>query len=290
MINIAIALIGTAYSALTDIKTGYVSDPLAHLMIAFGAVFVILAYPLQQALWIYAIAVAVFGLGFAAYSFGQIGGGDVKLFTALSLLIPFWPLQMAPIDAALGITPAIPNYPFIVSIFLLSGIIYMFFISIIYLRKIYALGRKIEDFKKKTTMGFVYMLVLIPLFAYWMTFSAMMIILFFPMALTMLLIPFKDDMVKHFFAMKKKVEDLDDDDVLALECIDEKTIDKLGLWRKTFTPWELKKIKAKAKKAGIRQLTVCENLPKFVPYILAALVLNLLFGDLFFYIILTSLG
>ena len=113
-----------------------------------------------------------------------------------------------------------------------------------------------------------------------------MALLFVPMITTFLILPFKNDILKHFSIERKKIRDLDDDDVLALEFIAEKTKKKLGLWRKTFTPPELRKIKAKARKAKIRTVMVCEDLPKFVPFILISLIVNLLVGDILFYLLL----
>jgi hypothetical protein len=289
MINIIIALVGTLYASYTDVRTGFVDDWLSHLMIGLGVIYVILTFPVADAVFIYAVAAAVFGVGYLAYIFGQMGGGDVKLFTALVLLIPFYPQQMVPIANSVGITPVSPGYPFILPVFLVSGILFMFFISIIYLRRITKISKKIKDFEKKMTHGIFYAAVFSPFFIIWFIYSPLLVLLLVPVSATMMLMPFKDDIVKLFFAEKKKISDLNEDDVLALEMIDSKTKKKLGLWRKTYTAVELKKIKERAKKHRIHTITVCENMPKYVPYIFMSLVINLFLGDAFIYLLSTGL-
>lgn len=288
LIGLIVALLGVAYSSYTDIKTGEVSDRLSHSMIGIGAIIVAFTYPLSTAVWILAMAGVVFGLGFLMYIFGQMGGGDVKLFAALTLLVPYYPDSIRPFISSLGITPIASNYPFIVSVFILSGIFFMLVIPLFYLKKIFAKQTRIPEFKKKLAFGLVYCVILSPILYLWFGMSRYVTILFVPMFFALLIIPFKDDIVVLFFARKKKVADLNDDDVMALESMNKETIAKLGLWRKTFTPPEIKKIKERAKKYKIGTVMVCENLPKYVPYIFLSLILNLLAGDVFLYLF--SLG
>lgn len=288
LIGVIVALLGVAYSSYTDLKTGEVSDKLSHSMIGVGAILVAFTYPFWQAVTIMGIGVLVFILGFILYIFGQMGGGDVKLFTALALLIPYYPESLRPISEALGITPVSSNFPFIASVFVLSGIFFMLFIPPIYLRKLYSKRKKVKEFGKKILTGIVYCLILSPIVYIWLGISKLIAVLFIPMFFALLIVPFKDDVVVLFFSRKKRVSDLNDDDVLALESMSRETIAKLGLWRKTFTPPELRKIKARANKYKIRMVMVCEDLPKYVPYIFASLVINLLVGDIFIYLLTLS--
>ncbi len=288
LIGLAVALVGVAYSSYTDIKTGEVSDRLSHSMIGIGAIIVAFAYPLATSVWILAMAGVVFGLGFLMYIFGQMGGGDVKLFTALTLLVPYYPNSIRPFIGSLGINPIASNYPFIVSVFILSGIFFMLVIPLFYLKKIFAKQAKIPEFRKKLAFGLVYCVILSPILYLWFGMSRYVTILFVPMFFALLIIPFKDDIVVLFFARKKRTADLNDDDVMALESMSKTTIAKLGLWRKTFTPPEIRKIKERARKYKIATVMVCEDLPKYVPYIFISLILNLLAGDVFLYLF--SLG
>ena len=284
LIGVVIALLGVAYSSYTDIKTGEVSDRLSHSMIGLGVILVVLGNPLNTYVWYLLAAAVVFILGFIMYIFGQIGGGDVKLFTALALLIPAYPKSLVPLVQSLGITPLVSTYPFIVSVFLLSGIFFMLVIPLIYLRRIFSKQDKIKGFRKKIIHGLVYCAIFSPIIYLWLQLSPLIALIFLPMFFALMIIPFKDDIVVLFFARKKRIADLNDDDVLALECIKPATAKKLGLWRKTFTPPELARIKALAKKHRITTVSVCEDLPKYVPYIFLSLILNLLAGDVFLYL------
>ena len=285
IIGAVIALLGVAYSSYTDIKTGEVSDRLSHAMIGLGAILVAFSFPFWQAVTIIGLGILVFALGFILYIFGQIGGGDVKLFTALILLIPYYPASLRPLSEAIGINPVPSTLPFIVSVFILSGIFFMLFIPLIYLRKLSAKRKKIKDFRRKVITGLVYCAILSPILMIWFMKSIPIALIFVPMFFALMIIPFKDDIVVLFFARKKKIAYLNDDDVLALESMSKTTIAKLGLWRKTFTLIELKKIKERARGYKITTVMVCEDLPKYVPYIFASLVLNLLFGDVFIYLL-----
>jgi hypothetical protein len=285
LIGVIVALLGVAYSSYTDLKTGDVSDRLSHSMIGIGAILVAFSFPFWQAATIIGLGILVFALGFLLYIFGQMGGGDVKLFTALTLLVPYYPASLRPLSEAIGINPVSSALPLIVSVFILSGIFFMLFIPLMYLRKISAKRNKIKDYKRKILTGLVYCAILSPILFIWFMKSTPIALIFIPMFFALMIIPFKDDIVVLFFARKKKIAYLNDDDVLAVESMSKTTIAKLGLWRKTFTTLELKKIKERARKYKITTVMVCEDLPKYVPYIFASLVLNLLFGDVFIYLL-----
>lgn len=284
IINLAILLVGTSIAAYTDYKSGIVPDKLSHFMIISGVILAPIVY--NDLLFVYGVAAVVFGLGFAMYSFGQLGGGDVKLFTAIALLVPFYPEIMQPVVRAIGISPALPVYPFIGSVFILAGLIGpMFVIPIRTHFRLIKNKNKIPDFSKKVRKGFLLVFVLIPLLILWFSLAPAFIVIFIPMGITISLLPFKEDMIRLFYSEKKLITELNDDDVLALEEIDEEMKEDLGLWRKTFTPPELEKIKKKAEEKNYEEIKVCENLPIFVPYILLAILINLFFGDAFFYLV-----
>jgi len=284
MINLAILIIGTGIAAYTDYKTGIVPDKLSHFMIASGAILAPIVY--NDLIFVYGVAAAVFGLGFLMYSFGQIGGGDVKLFTAIALLVPYYPEVMKPLAEYIGINPVSPVYPFVGSIFILAGIIGpMFAVSIKSHYRIFKNKHKIDNFSGKVRKGILLGMLLIPFLVLWAYLTPAFLVLFIPMAITLSLIPFKDDMVRIFYSVEKPISELNDDDVLALEGIEEQKKEDLGLWRKTFTPPELKKVKKKAEEKGYEKVLVCENLPVFVPYIFIALLISLIFGDAFFYLV-----
>ena len=284
MINVAIAIVGTALAAAHDFKTGYISDLLTHTMMICGVVLMPILYP-TNFIYGYIVAAAVLAIGFAAYAFGQLGGGDVKLFTALALLLPFYPTMFQPVASQFGITPVVAPYPFIVTLFLTAGIIgSLIFIPTYYMAKLVRIRGRVKDFNKKLVKGIAYSALISPVFIMYAAWFPGFLLLFPPVALGLVIIPFKNDTLEHFSIKPKAVKDWDDDEVIALEFISDDVKKKLGLWRKTFTDRELAKIKERAKKYHIKRLPVCAELPRFGPFILISLVISLFFGDMMLYV------
>ncbi|NYZ79799.1 prepilin peptidase, partial [Candidatus Micrarchaeota archaeon] len=288
LIPVIVALVATAVCAYDDWKTSYLNEKLVYALLGFSLLWTILFSQNIGSTLI--IAGAVFAVGFIAYAFGQIGGGDVFLFTALALLLPYYPASFAPVAQSLGFAPVVNSpFPFVVSVFLLAGILGpMLFYSVRYFAKIVKIRNKVKDFSKKITKAVVYSALLLPVFYMWLSFAPALALLFVPMVTSFLILPFKDDIIKHFCLERKIVSKIDDDDVIALEFMSEKTKRALGLWRKTLTKPELKRFKALAKKAKITSIPVCENLPKFVPFILISLIINLLLGDVLLYLMVNA--
>ncbi len=290
MLNILVALLGTAYVAYTDWKTGYMPDKVTHAMIAFGIIWALL-FMQNDLVYVFGLAAVVFIVGFLAYIFGQLGGGDVKLFTAIALLLPSYPKELVPILNSIGIHPVFAAYPFILAVFLFAGLLGpMFFTSISYLSKLYQIRRKVKDYQRKVLTGVAYSVLFIPIIYLYGGVLPSIYLIFLPMVTAFLLIPFKNDVLEQFSIEEKDISKLNDDDIIALEFLSESTKKKLNLWRKTFTSPELKKIKEAAKKVKIKRIKVYENLPKFGPYILISLIVNLILGDVFLYVLFNSLA
>ncbi len=283
MIGALVALVGTAIAAYTDFTTTYIPDKLNYAMIAIGLAYVWLSFPVPEAISFTAIAAAVFIVGLILYIFGQLGGGDVKLFTALALLLPQYPVDIAQINF-LG--PLVAPYPPVVSIFFAAAVISMVFVPLGYLNKLYHDRKRIKSLQKKMSHGIMYSAATIPVFYIWSLFSVRALIIALPIMLGAFTLAFKGDILERYIAKKKKVKDLNEDDVLALELMSESIQKKLGVgMRKTFFDSELKAIKARAKKNKVSTVLVAENLPTFGPFILAGLLLTLLFGDAFLWLV-----
>jgi len=265
MINIIIAIIGTLYGAYTDLKTGEIPDWVSHTMIILGFIWTLFAYQMSQWFSIWLIAVIVFVIGYLMYVFGQIGGGDVKLFTALTLLIPFYQHEI---------------YPFVLPVFIASGLLFMVVMPVQYFLKIIKMKKKIKDFNKKITRTMIYEIILFAFLIFWIINFGIVGLIIIPLMVAASIMAFKEDIIKLFFAQKKEIQKLDEEDVIALELIDEKIKKKLKLWRKTLTIHELNNVKRLAKKYRLKTIIVCEDLPKYIPYIFVSLILNLIFGDL----------
>ena len=88
----AAALVGSSVAAAWDLRTTEIPDPIPYAMIAIA----LLVYGYQSIVqWDYmplansiAVGAVLFGFGYALYHFGQWGGGDVKLLSAIGFLLP----------------------------------------------------------------------------------------------------------------------------------------------------------------------------------------------------------
>jgi Flp pilus assembly protein protease CpaA len=273
----AAALAGTAAVAYVDARTGFMPDEVTYAMIGIGLLWLPFAFPLSEAIFYYAIAAAVFVVTLAAYLFGQLGGGDVKLFTGLALLTPVYPAVVAPLSP-LG--PVAAPYPFIISVFFLAAVVAMVFVSGHYTLRLWRDRREISGWSGKVGQGLLYCAVIGLLMLAWSVFNFRMLVFGIPLLLGGFVLAFKNDILKRYVVMYKPVAALNDDDVLASELYPERLKAALGVGaRKTFTVYELRGLKARARKAGIKRLLVAENLPRFGPFILASLLVNFLLGD-----------
>jgi len=283
MVSVLIGVLGCLAAAITDYKWGIVPDKLNYVLIATGALLVFLRFDLSGMLLVYGVAAAIFLLGLLAYTFGQFGGGDVKLFTAFVLLIPWYPSFLFKINP---LKPVVAPYPFLISVFFVAAVIAVFFVSLQYIVKIVRDMAEIKDFKSNALKGVMLCLLFLPLFAIWLYLKPVMMLIIVPLVFGSFLIPFKRTLLEKYITIKKKVKDLNDDDVIAIELLDDEVKEKLGLSsRKTFFNVELDKIKEAAKKNRIKEIVVSEYLPKFVPYVFVSLLINLAFGDAFLWML-----
>ncbi|MCK4884333.1 MAG: prepilin peptidase, partial [Candidatus Diapherotrites archaeon] len=135
--KIAVAVIGTFYSAIVDAKTKLVPQKTVYSMITLGIILTLASFDVTYILSTFFMAAVVFGIGYIVYYTGQMGGGDILLFTALVLLLPTNPLS--PFTETTS--NALISLPFILPIIFVSAYLAMTFMSPYYLIKI-ALDQK----------------------------------------------------------------------------------------------------------------------------------------------------
>lgn len=124
LISLATALVGSSIAALWDLKTTEIPDEIPHAMIIIALVI----YGVQSYLeWNYSpilssaiVGLSLLALGFLMYHFGQWGGGDAKILSAIGFLLPQWPSQtMLPFP-----------FNYLMNVFLV-GAVYMFFYMVV---------------------------------------------------------------------------------------------------------------------------------------------------------------
>jgi preflagellin peptidase FlaK len=115
LITTIIAILACLYASYSDLKQGIIPNKLTFPLIGLGILLNgIYAFMIGD-LWFIIICVVVTGviftLGYLFWKMGAWAGGDVKLFTALAALLPFYPALVS--YQILGVSfPLEGSYPF----------------------------------------------------------------------------------------------------------------------------------------------------------------------------------
>lgn len=123
----SIALVGSAIAGAWDLKTTEIPDVISHLMIVLALAFWSIQSYLLNDYWLIAqsllVGLSLLGLGFLMYYFGQWGGGDAKILSAVGFLMP---------SNILGSARLLLPFPvsFLVNVFLL-GAVYMIIYALV---------------------------------------------------------------------------------------------------------------------------------------------------------------
>ncbi|MBC7111886.1 MAG: prepilin peptidase, partial [Methanothermobacter sp.] len=115
LLSVFIALLVCFYASYSDIKRGIIPNRLTFPVIGLGLLLNGIRALMESDPWIFiytAIFTAgIFALGYILWRMGAWAGGDVKLFTAVTALIPFQPSLV--IYSFLGWAfPVTASYPF----------------------------------------------------------------------------------------------------------------------------------------------------------------------------------
>jgi preflagellin peptidase FlaK len=121
LISIIIAVVACIYASYSDLKEGVIRNNLTFPLIAIGIVLnAIYVFTSTASIFLLIECVVVTGvifvLGYIFWKMGAWAGGDVKLFTALAALLPFYAIPLYPSIVnyqILGVPfPAEAVYPF----------------------------------------------------------------------------------------------------------------------------------------------------------------------------------
>jgi len=254
-----IALIGTALASYTDIKTGLIYDEITYPMIAFGLLFNLVEFNLNAFL----LAAVVFVIGYLLYFGGKIGGGDVKLFLGLALLVPFVGGQI-----------------FILNVIVISGIVSILFLSVYYLIKYAKAGISIEDNKQGIVKAIILLFVFFVYFYFGLSnnlFSINFIIFIgIPIFFALTFVAFEHGIKKNFFLKKIELKNLEEDDLIATEFLDEEIRKNLSLKFKGIID---KNVERKLIQLKVKNILVYRGLPKFAPFVLIGVIISVFFPD-----------
>jgi Flp pilus assembly protein protease CpaA len=267
VIRIILLLLAVALAAYFDYKTGYIYDWISYPLIAIGLILNIFTYSWKSLIPIVLISAGIYLFGYFAYYFGKIGGGDIKLFIGIHMILPY-----------------LNNQLLIFWVIILSSLLSVMFVSISYAFK---LNKKIKINKvllKKKKSKIFKSAILFFVFLAFVIFATstgdmpkIIYITIPPMFFGSIIIIFEDEVKKYIYLKQKPVAKLEEGDVFASEFATKELITKLKLGKRTVL--EKEDIK-RAKLLRLKALPIFDNLPRFGVYILLGVLCVLIFGSL----------
>lgn len=274
MVRIVLALVGTAIGAWYDVRNKK-NVPDAFLYMFLGIALVINLFDPSEFISRAPIALLVLAVLYVMYRFGQIGGADILILAAIYSAVPAItsPLLSSPqIDES--ILPI--HLPSILSLFAVAVFIFSVVMVVKYLplavRKTVAGKTKIG----KSAIAQVAALIIAYAALIVTTSNALGSIIsinyYVFVGVVLFIVAFLvlyKDMIMESMIKTRAVES---EDILALERIDKKTIDKYKLER-LVTEEQLGRMKKLKSRWPVFEL------PVFIPYLLIALIAYVLFGD-----------
>jgi preflagellin peptidase FlaK len=172
LISIIIALAACIYASYSDLKEGVIRNKLTFPLIAIGIILnAIYVFTSTADLFLLIECVVVtafiFVLGYIFWKMGAWAGGDVKLFTALAALIPFYAIPFYPAIVSYQILgtqfPVVATYPFPITLIINSILsilpfllIFVFYIAV--KNKPHLIGKllsPIKEYKKNLVLTLV---------------------------------------------------------------------------------------------------------------------------------------
>ena len=99
-----------------------------------------------------------------------------------------------------------------------------------------------------------------------------------PVAFALVFLALEKGIKKEFFLKKIKLEEMDEDEVIAFEFMSKKEQEKFDAIKKVIEKKEIEELNKK----GVKELLVFRDLPRFGPFILIGVLLALAFPNLVF--------
>ncbi len=246
-----------AVASYTDVRKGMIFDWLTIPMIATG----ILLNAAEGQLLGIVIGAIVFIIGYAVYYAGKIGGGDVKMYTAAAMLLPFY-----------------GNELFVIGLVLVSSIASVVLLSTYFLARYFPKGirmrENMEGIQKALLMGAAILLYLAATVHFGLLRKETALLLGVPAFFGLLYVGLEKGIRKEFFLKTVKLSELEEDEIVALDFLDEKTKKELGMKIKGVLG---KKEIEKLKQAGIKEVPVYRRLPPFAPFTLIGAIITFLY-------------
>ncbi len=269
VIRILLILIAVGLAAYYDQKTGYIYDWISLPLIGLGLIINVFTYYFVDVLEICVIALIIYVFGYIAYYYGKIGGGDIKLFIGIHMMLPFFYGQL-----------------FIIWAIIASSLLSVLFVSISYIIRLYDKIKLTNKFWKSKRWLIAKSLGLFLIFAAFVVVAVVVgnmpqiiYITIPPMFFGSFIMIFEDEIKKYIYLRKKPTAKLEEGDVFASEFATKELKAKLELGKRTVLE---KEDIDRIKKLKISAIPIFDYLPRFGIYILLGVACVLLFGYVLF--------
>jgi len=208
----------------------------------------------------------IYGVGYLFYYFGKLGGGDIKLFLGINLLLPFVNGQI-----------------FILWVLILSSLSSVLIVSTKYIFILFKKlsSKKIKLIFKERVYKILFYFVILLFFIYILNrsiiilgFSKWCLFILLPILTGLFSVIFEPEIKKYIYLREKPLSEVEEGDVVSFESLSSEMIKKLNMKnRQVIEENDLLIIK----NLKIKTLPIYDNLPRFGPYILVGLIFSFLF-------------
>lgn len=262
-IQLIILIIGTALAAYTDAKTGLIYDKITYPMIGLGLILAALS-PLDFFITAATWGLATFAIGYIAYKLGAVGGGDVKLLTGMSILLP------------ISINYFI-QIPFVIMVIFIAALTSIIFYPIYYVARLALYFKKdlTKTINKKDlymgigilVAGLIYTLLMVQFNSPMSEFAPLILI---PIIVGAIYYSFKSAITEHFFIKNIPAKDLEEDELISWEYCSEEVKNIVKTKKTMLSIDDIKNLK----EANLKVATM-RDLPRMGPFLLAGVIIAL---------------
>ncbi|HEV8289388.1 MAG TPA: A24 family peptidase [Candidatus Norongarragalinales archaeon] len=299
IIRLIVAIGGTAIAAYQDGKTSFIDEKLLYGMAGVGFLLNLLTFDWSFISWSVGLAIVILAAGYFAYKSGQFGGGDVWLFAGIALLLPYYPQELGQWLQVfwMNTSPTIASahlfasslsqygYPLVLGIFVSSAAIALMGSTVQYGIKMKEMRVKLKPDYPSLAVALVIGLVALFVFNFLQKTNAIQSLVLLAIVVpAVFLSAFKRQIMEEIIIQKVPLKEFEDEDVIVTDLIPKRIVEKFKIER-VATKEVMKRLREVEKKEGMHKFPVCKGLPRFGPYVLVALVLTLLFGDLLAFVI-----
>lgn len=265
-LRIAVAFIGLVAASYYDIfNRRIVPDRLLYAFFLVSVAVNLVFFDASLVLYTLVIALFLFVFGYGMYVLGQMGGADVLAMLALVLLLPIHP----------SFVPVYPNYPFILSVFVFAITLFTLYTLIHFIPKLIQQRAQADSryFLLFLPFGAVlYLLLNLPI---GVPLSSMYLLLFSIAMIGSIFYWAYKTPVLRLLSRELPLQEVEEDDLLALEFMDPKLVWKYNL-RRLANKEEIDRLR----QLRIARVWVFTGLPPFLPFLLLGFIFALFFSPM----------